>query len=317
MSLITIVVPVRNEIQNLQELTSRLKNVTTSMTRHEFEIIYIDNGSTDGSTEFIKRMCSEYNNCKFIKFTRDFGIEASFDAGARNAKGDALIYLFSDLQDPPEIITNMVKLWEDGYELVYGKLKTRNDSIVFKSIGAKFAYKLISKLTSQKIPENATDFRLLSRKLIDYLNSFEESSRYMRGITHWSGMKSNFIEYDRAPRKHGQSKAGLVFCFRYAIDAISSFSTKPLRLSAIMGLILMTLSILLSILYVGNSLLAIFSYQILPLAPPGWSTLVILSLFFGGVNSFLVGILGEYIAKIHIEVKRRPLWHIRDMDLKE
>lgn len=316
MTSITIVVPVKNELKNLEELVWRIDDLIQLEQNYYFELLFIDNASTDGSSDFIKKMAMSRSDTTFIRFTRDFGIEASFDAGAKYSRGDALIYLFSDLQDPPELIPHMIRKWEEGNDLVYGKLQKRSDSVYLKSIGAKIAYKMIASLSNQKIPENATDFRLISRRLINHLNSFSESSRYMRGITHWTGVRSTSIEYSRSPRKFGKSKAGLIFCTRYAIDVISSFSTKPLRIAAIVGLALICLSSLLGMFYFVNSILATIGVEVFPVAPRGWSTITILILLFGGVNSFLLGILGEYVGKTLNEVKKRPLWIIDDCDLK-
>lgn len=306
---ITIVIPVYNEELNLPNVFARVTRVIDSLPQYDFTVLQINNGSTDDSEKQCLEFCKNDSRWKYICFSRNFGIEASFFAGATYATGDALVYLFSDLQDPPEKIPEMISKWEEGNDVVYGVLTKRQDAQVFKSFGAFLAYRLIFMLSETDIPVNATDFRLLSRPVIDVLKNCRERTRYMRGITHWAGFRQTSFTFERAPRKHGKSKAGIVFCIRYAFNAILSFSTKPLRLASLVGLGATFLSILGAGLYILHLLLTRNGWEygvITP--PPGWTTLVLLVLFFGGIQCLFLGILGEYLAQVQTEAKARPSW---------
>lgn len=306
---VTIVIPVYNEEQNLPEVYRRVNAVISGLSEYNFTVLQIDNGSLDASGERCREFCKMDRRWKYIRFSRNFGIEASFFAGATYAEGDALLYLFSDLQDPPEKIPEMIEKWEQGFDVVYGVLTKRQDNQLFKSWGAFLAYRLIFLLSEYEIPVNATDFRLLSRRVIEVLKNCKERTRYMRGITHWAGFAQTSFPFERAPRRHGRSNAGLLFCIRYAFNAILSFSSKPLRLASFVGIMATFLSMLGCGVYVLHLLLTGWglNYGVVP-PPAGWTTLVLLVLFFGGVQCLFLGILGEYLAQVQIETKARPLW---------
>jgi glycosyltransferase involved in cell wall biosynthesis len=306
---VTVVIPVYNEEANLPEVYRRVSAVVAGLPQHDFTILQIDNGSLDGSGDKCIEFCKTDPRWKYVRFSRNFGIEASFFAGATYADGDALIYLFSDLQDPPEKIPEMIEQWEQGYDVVYGVLTKRQDNQLFKSWGAFLAYRLIFLLSEYEIPVNATDFRLLSRRVIEVLKNCKERTRYMRGITHWAGFSQTSFTFERAPRRHGRSNAGLLFCIRYAFNAILSFSSKPLRVASLVGVLATLLSLLGCGMYVLHLILTSWgwNYGVVP-PPAGWTTLVLLVLFFGGVQCLFLGILGEYLAQVQIETKARPSW---------
>jgi len=310
--LISIIIPVCNEEGTLEELHQRVNNVIQSLSNYDFEIIFINNASEDQSEVICRRICENDNNWKYIQFSRNFGIEASFFAGAYYAKGDALIYLFSDLQDPPEAIPRIIEKWKEGNEVVYGVLKKREDQTLTKSIGAFFAYRLIYFLCDIKIPINATDYRLLSRKVINAMINCKERNRYMRGITHWIGYKQNSFEFERAPRKSGVSNAGVMWCIKYALSVIFSFSIKPIRISGIVGIFTMILSFLGAVGYTILTVLTRTGVWDIPAPPTGITTIVLLIFFFGGIQCLFLGILGEYITQIHSEAKFRPVWVLAD-----
>ncbi len=308
---LTVAVPVFNEERNLPELFSRLDAVLASMPELDFEVLLVDNHSEDGSSHLCLQKTGEHHFYKYLCFSRNFGVEASFHAATTYATGDALIFLFSDLQDPPEMIPEFVKHWIAGYDVVYGEIQNREDTSIFKTLGAYFAYHLIHRLSDINIPRNATDFRLLSRSVIMAVRSCPETSRYMRGLTHWAGYRSIAVPFRRVPRKHGKSKAGFWWCVQYAFHAVISFSTKPLKLASLMGLIMTGFSVLGSMVYILHLLLTRMglNYNIQP-PPPGWTTIVLLGFLFGGLNCLFMGIIGEYIAQIHSEIKGRPLFVI-------
>jgi polyisoprenyl-phosphate glycosyltransferase len=310
--LISIIVPVCNEEGTLKELQQRVNLITKPLVDYDFELIFIDNGSTDDSPTLCRDICAQEPAWKYIQFSRDFGIEASFFAGATFAKGAALIYLFSDLQDPPEAIPQIIEKWKQGNDVVYGILKKREDETITKSIGAFIAYRLIYFLCDIKIPINATDYRLLSRPVIDAMVSCKERNRYMRGVTHWIGYKQASFEFERTPRKYGESNHGVLWCIKYAIQVIFSFSVKPIRLSGIVGVFTMLLSVVGSIAYTILTILTRTGIWDIPAPPTGITTIVLLIFFFGGINCLFLGILGEYITQIHAEVKFRPIWVLKN-----
>jgi dolichol-phosphate mannosyltransferase len=309
---ITIAIPVCNEALILPELHARVKDVMISQPSYIFEVIFLDNGSDDNSGEACKEIClkeqDSENKWKYVRFSRNFGIEASFFAGAHYCSGDALIYLFSDMQDPPEMIPTMIEKWEAGNDLVYGVLKKRQDHTFTKSLGAVLAYRIIFYLSDVKIPVNATDFRLLSRVVVDAMKSCNERNRYMRGITHWTGFKHATFEFDRSPRKFGETKAGLAFCIKYAFSAIFSFSAKPVRIASILGIVTTLMSVFGIVFYTILTILIRSGVVDMTPPPPGYTTMLLLIFFFGGVQCLFLGILGEYITQILTETKMRPIW---------
>jgi polyisoprenyl-phosphate glycosyltransferase len=309
-TLVTIAIPVCNEEGSLHELWERLCKVTASDPEFRYEFIFIDNGSTDGSSEICKQFTVSDSRVRYVKFSRNFGIEASFSAGARLASGDALVYLFSDLQDPPEHIPEMIKKWREGYDVVYGVLSKREDHRLLKSWGAYVAYRLIFLLSDINIPLNATDYRLLSRKVINALNELPERNRYMRGLTHWVGFRQSYFTFERQPRKKGETKAGLSFCISYAMNAVLAFSSKPLRIASYIGILTTFLSIFGAFAYVVHAFLTRAGIVAITPPPAGWATTTLLIFFFGGIQCMFLGIIGEYIARIHDESKYRPLWII-------
>lgn len=307
--LVSVIIPVYNEAQNLPAVYERVKRVTAPLDQYHFEMILIDNGSTDASPQICKDFVSRDNNWRYVRFSRNFGIEASFFAGASYSQGDALIYLFSDLQDPPEAIPTMLQKWEEGFDVVYGILTKRADNIIIKTWGSHIAYKLIFFLSDITIPINATDFRLLSRPVIDVLKSCKERNRYMRGLTHWAGFKQVGFEFERSPRKHGNSNNSIWWSIKYALNAMINFSNKPLRLAGLVGFLTMSLSIVGTVIYILHLILTkFFGFTYISPPPPGWTTIILLVLFFGGLQTFFLGIIGEYIAQIQNETKFRPAW---------
>lgn len=304
--LISIVIPAYNEEANLDELVRRLETVEKFLPKYNFENILIDNCSHDETQRFGLELAKK-NNWKYIRFSRNFGFEASLSAGVHHASGDALIYLVSDLQDPPEKIKNILSIWEkNNCDIVYGVLNKRNDGSILKSIGAKIAYKLIHSLSDISIPKNATDFRLISKRVIEVLKQFPERGLYMRGLIHWVGFESKSFSYDRSERKVGKSDANVLYCVDFALKAMIAFSSKPLRLASYLGVSVMAFSGLLAFLQVSAFITNKLNLVNFESPPPGLMTILILQLFFGGLTVFVVGLCGDYIAQIHSETKSRP-----------
>lgn len=302
--LISIVILVRNEEENLHELGSRLQNVANKIAAYDVEFLAVDNDSSDGSPEILKSFCDGDKRWRLIQMSRNFTAEGSIAAGLHYSRGDAVCVLVSDLQDPPEIVLDFVKKWEDGAEVVYGAIRERKDGSWFRYLGAKLAYALIYHLSDCKIPRNAGSCQLLDRKVVDALRRLPEVDRYFRGLVHWVGFKQSAIEYDRAERKYGQSSAGIAYLIGFALNAVISFSSKPLRFIWIMGLLVTCLTGFLSFFY-------LIVWYFADTAPPGVMTIVLLLLFSLGVQSFFLGIIGEYLAAVFRQAKGRPVWIVR------
>jgi dolichol-phosphate mannosyltransferase len=226
-------------------------------------------------------------------------------AGLDYASGDAVMFLFSDLQDPPELIPTFVERWQEGFEVVVGSLRKRRDHRILKTIGAKIAYWMIYSLSDCKIPSNATDFRLLDRKVVDAIRRLRESDRYLRGLIHWVGFQRTYITYDRSERTSGKSTAGVWYSVRFALHAILCFSAKPLHMATLFGAFVIIGAFVYAVL---NLIVYFFRIQFIPAAPPGITTIIILLSFFLGLNTMFLGIIGEYVGRIYNQGKNRPLY---------
>lgn len=306
MKLISITIPAYNEQENLPVLFERLNGVLAPLQdSYQFECIIFDNGSTDATPTVSRKLCESDSRWKYVRYSRNFGGEASMLAGLDYASGDAVINLFSDLQDPPEMIPKFLEIYETGYEVVYGVVRERSDHSWLKSKGARIGYWLIYKLTECNIPPSATDFRLLSKKVYVQLRSLREVDRYIRGLTHWIGFKKTGVEFDRAPRLRGKSEANFIYCIFFTLNAIVSFSGRPLRFAMLFGLSITSLSMGLALLFAITH----FAHPAgFPNPPPGLTTLVILVLFSLGIQSTFVGVIGEYIGRIYNQGKGRPIY---------
>ena len=316
--LLSILVPAFNEEENLPLLFPRLTHILGTLPAHiDYEVIVLDNASTDRTQVIAREFCERDRRWKWLRYSRNFGVEASMLAGMDHASGDAVVLLFSDLQDPPELIPEFVRQWEDGFEVVVGILRKRSDYRILKTIGAKVAYWLIYTLSDCKIPSNATDFRLLDRRVVDALKLLREPDRYLRGLVHWIGFRRSYVPYDRAPRRGGRSTAGMWYSIRFAVNAILCFSAKPLRLATVLGGFVATASF-------GYALFAFavhfLQLSFMPVPPPGVTTIILLISFFLGFNTTFLGIMGEYLGRIYNQGKNRPLYLVDEQlnfDLRE
>lgn len=308
--LISLIIPAYNEEANLPAAIKRINAVAEGLSaRFDFEMIVLDNASSDRTGEIAKAQCQADSRWKYLVYSRNFGAEASMLAGLDHARGDAVINVFSDMQDPPEYIPEMLKKWEAGAQIVYGVLRERNDYSIIKTVGAKIAYKLIRKLADSTIPENATDFRLLDRVVVDTVCDLREPDRYLRGLIHWLGFRTDSFSYDRAKREGGRSSANLLYCIGFALHAIACFSSKPLRFALVFGLFLTSSSALMGLFYLSVYL---FKPSFLTPPPAGATTVILLVLMLLGFNSLFLGIIGEYIGRIYNQGKQRPLYIVAD-----
>jgi dolichol-phosphate mannosyltransferase len=311
MKLISIAIPVYNEEDNIPKLHQRLNDVLKQLeSKYLFECIILDNRSSDKTITIAKDICFKDNRWRYIRYSRNFGSEASLLAGLDFANGDVVINLFSDLQDPPELIPKLLEKFELGYDVVYGVVRKRNDASILKTIGAHAAYWLIYRITDCSIPPNATDYRLLSKKVYTQLRELRESDRYMRGLIHWIGFNKVGIDYDREPRFLGKSEANIYFCLSFAVNAIVSFSSRPLRWVFIFGITLTFFSVILTLIYI---ILHFYPIHYFPVPSAGITTAILLILLVLGINSLFLGIIGEYIARIYSQGKKRPIYIVDEI----
>lgn len=304
-TLLSIVVPVYNEQEVISETCKRLKNVLDGMDT-EYEIIFVNDGSRDNTMQFLRPLCESNKQFKLISFSRNFGHQTAITAGMDMTKGDAVVIIDADLQDPPEVIPDMFEIWKQGYEVIYGKRLSRKGESFFKKLTAKMFYRFLSAMTDVEIPVDTGDFRLIDRKVVEALRNTREHNRYVRGIVSWLGFKQYAFEYERQERFAGTTKYPLKKMLKLAEDAITSFSFKPLKIAGTMGVIIC----ILSFLYLLWSLIAALC-KIAFLASSA-AVIIATGLFFNGVILIFIGILGQYIGRIYDEVKARPLYIISE-----
>ncbi|MDQ2086087.1 glycosyltransferase family 2 protein [Herbivorax sp. ANBcel31] len=300
----SVVVPLYNEEEVLLETYKRLKKVMDSL-KDSYEIIFVNDGSRDKTAPMAYEICANDKKIKLIDFARNFGHQTAITAGMDYSEGQAIVVIDADLQDPPELIPKMLKKWKEGYDVVYGKRLARKGETFFKKFTAKLFYRFLRRMTEVEIPVDTGDFRLIDRKVAEALKLVNERSRYIRGIISWLGFKQIGIEFNRDKRFAGETKYPLKKMFKFAFDAITSFSYKPLKLASYTGFLLSFCSFiyLLVVLYTK-----LFSSEI---TQPGWASTLAVNLFFNGITLMILGIIGEYIGRIYDEAKGRPLYIIR------
>ena len=301
---ISVVIPVYYEEEVVEECYKRVKENLLKLEKYEHEIIFINDGSKDKTLEILENIASKDSNVKIISFSRNFGHQAAVTAGLQYVTGDAIVIIDADLQDPPELIPKMIKLWEDGNEVIYGKRKSREGESVFKLLSAKMFYRTLNILSDVEIPKDTGDFRLVDRKVVDTINSLPEHNKFLRGLFSWVGYKQVPFEYEREERFAGKTKYPLKKMLKLAADGIISFSTKPLKILGALGIIAIIVSILLLIY-------TILSYTLkLNHLSAGWTSIMVAITFFAGVQLISIWIISEYIGRIYDETKRRPQYII-------
>ncbi len=299
--LVSIVVPMYFEEEVAEVCYERLSKVLKNI-KYKYEIIFVNDGSTDRTLEILEGIASIDKNVKVISFSRNFGHQIAVTAGIDKAQGAAVILIDADLQDPPELIPEMLKLWEQGYHVVYGKRKIRKGESHFKLVTAKYFYRVLNKLSDVAIPLDTGDFRLMDRKVVNAIKSMPEKSRFIRGMVSWVGFKQIPLEYERDIRFAGVTKYPLKKMLKFAFDGIVSFSTKPLKLSQLLGFVAVLFALAVFIysiayrLLEGKNLVA------------GWTSIMTTMTFLGGVQLISIGILGEYIGRMYDQSKNRPLY---------
>ncbi len=302
----SVVVPVYNEEEVINVTYKRLKDVMDGLDI-TYEIIFVNDGSRDRTRELAMEICKNDKNIKFIDFSRNFGHQTAITAGMDYASGDAVVVIDADLQDPPEVIPEMLEKWREGYDVVYGQRVKRQGETFFKKVTAKIFYRTLNRLTDVEIPVDTGDFRLIDRKVCEALKKVDEKNRYIRGIISWLGFKSIAVPFVREKRFAGTTKYPLKKMLKFASDAIISFSHKPLKLATYFGFFLSFASFAYLIVTI---ILKVFS---IIQTVPGWASIVAINLFFNGIILLILGIIGEYIGRIYDEAKNRPLYVIREL----
>ncbi len=300
--LLSIVSPVYNEEGNIEKFFGVLKGVLEKLD-YDYEVIFINDGSKDNSLIILSKLALENKKVKVINFSRNFGHQMAITAGIDYACGNACVILDSDLQDPPEVILDLVKKWEEGFEIVNAKRQSRNDGFL-KDTSAILFYKILNSLLTNKIPENVGDFRLIDKKPLLVLKSIKEKDRYLRGLTSWIGFKQSEVLYDRAKREWGKTGYSIGKMFGLALNAIFSFSRLPMKLASIFS------GLFFAILF------AVLVYVLITvvsgLSTPGWASQIIIYSIYFGLQMLVLAVISEYVGRIYFQSQNRPLYIIQD-----
>ena len=292
--------PIYNEEALIDEFYARACSALEGL---QFELVLVDDGSTDGSSAALDRLASTDPRVRVVYLSRNFGHQTALTAGLDHARGDAVVMLDADLQDPPELITRMLDHWRAGCDVVYAVREEREGESRFKLSTARWFYRLFDKLAQVELQHNSGDFRLLDRRALDALLSMRERNRFLRGMTVWVGYTQAAVPYKRDPRYAGETKYTLSKMLRFSLDAISSFSHRPLQLATLLGFVISTLAFI--------AIPVVIVLRILGSYLPGFGAITIAVLLLGGIQLIAIGIIGEYVGRIYDEVKGRPLYLVR------
>lgn len=300
--LISIVVPFFNEEQTVDRF---FRDVTNALSHIDarWEIVCVDDGSQDHTLEHLLTAARKNPDIKVLSLSRNFGKESALTAGIESCRGDVVVLIDADLQDPPILIREMLQKWREGYDVVYGVRESRNEDSMAKRVTAGGFYKIFNSLTAVPVPPNTGDFRLMDRRVADRLRELPERTRFMKGLFAWLGYKSTAVFYDRPGREDGQSTWSYWKLWNFALDGLTSFSTMPLRVWTYIGLIV-------SLLSFGYASFLVFRTMIVGVDLPGYASLMVVILFLGGIQLISLGVLGEYLGRVFIEVKQRPIYLI-------
>lgn len=305
---LSIVVPVFNEEKSIQLMHNRLVNAIGSITAN-FEIIFVNDGSKDNSFFELVRLSKVDSRVRYINFSRNFGHQIAVTAGLDHSKGSAVVIIDGDLQDPPEVIPEMYAKHKEGFEVVYGQRIKRKGEGLLKKITAKYFYRILKKITNVEIPVDTGDFRLIDRKIVKNLKNMPEQNKFLRGQIAWMGYRQTSVFFERDERKFGETGYPFPKMLKFALDGITGFSDVPLQFVTKTGVFISLFSFLI-IIY------AVFSHFVLEQTITGWTSLIISSMFIGGVQLMSVGIIGEYISRINKNVQNRPLYIIDETNIE-
>jgi len=302
---LSVIVPLYNEELVIDEMYNRLTQVLEG-NQLDYEIVMVNDGSKDQTLFLAQEIATRDKRAKLISFSRNFGHQIAVTAGMDRASGQVVVIIDADLQDPPEVILEMIAKWKEGFHVVYGVRKKRKGESFFKLTSAALFYRLLRKMTSVNIPVDTGDFRLMDRKVVDNMKLMRERSRFVRGMVSWVGFKQDKVEYVRESRFAGETKYPFKKMLKFALDGMLSFSQLPLKLASAFGFICAILSF---VFFIYGFTIRIFFPE---LVIPGWTSIFVASLFVGGVQLMCVGILGEYVGRIYEELKGRPLYIIEE-----
>ena len=305
MKKISIVIPMYYEEEVAKQCYEKVTEVMSSLNNYDYEIIFVDDGSKDKTLEILENIQKNDMKVKIISFSRNFGHQAAVTAGIKYVTGDAAVIIDADLQDPPETIPDMIKLWEEGNDVVYGKRKSREGESRFKLLSAKMFYKVLNALSDVEIPKDTGDFRLVDKKVLDVVNNMPEHNKFLRGLFSWTGFEQKAYEYERKERFAGKTKYPLKKMLKLASDGIISFSTKPLKLVINLGIITIFISMAVLIYSIVSYILKLNNLA------SGWTSIMVPITFFSGVQLLCIGIVGEYIKRIYDETRKRPEYIIK------
>lgn len=302
---ITVLIPAYNEVEVLPKLVARLEDLQTQLSTYKLEFLFINDGSSDGTLQHIKKYAKKNPTISYVNLSRNFGKEAAMLAGFDYARGDAVVIIDADLQDPPELIPEMVAYWEEGYDDVFARRKSRAGESTLKKKTSAWYYKILQHSTNIPIQIDTGDFRLLDRRCIEALKQFRESERYTKGLFSWIGFKKKEILYNRDARAAGETKWNYPKLINLAIDGITSFTTAPLRISAYVGAFVSFVAFI----YIAYLLIRpLFGVPTVP----GYASTLAVILFLGGLQLLSLGIIGEYIGRIFNETKHRPVYFVEE-----
>lgn len=306
---LSVVIPIFNEEEIIPKLHQRLTAAVTEVTQ-DYELIFVNDGSKDHSLLQLFKIAETDKNSKYISFSRNFGHQIAVTAGLDHSIGKAVVIIDGDLQDPPELIPELYKKHKEGFEVVYAQRRMRAGENFFKKTTAKWFYRILRNMTSIDIPVDTGDFRLIDRTIVEHLKKMPEQNKFLRGQIAWMGFRQTAVSFDRKKREHGKSSYPLSKMLQFSMDGITGFSDKPLVFVTRMGLFISAFSFLV-ILY------AIFSHYFLKQTITGWTSLIISSMFIGGVQLLSIGIIGEYIRRINNNTRDRPLYLIQDTNIEK
>ena len=301
---LSLVLPIFNEEAVLPELRTRLSEFIDRLPK-DTEVIFVDDGSKDDSLRILRDMARSEPRYKVLGFARNFGHQVAITAGMDYARGEAVVVMDADLQDPPEVVLEMIAKWREGYDVVYGKRRSRAGETWFKLVTARWFYRIFAAMIPIEVPLDTGDFRLMSRRVVVALRELREVHRFVRGMVSWIGFKQTAVLYDRAGRFAGETKYPLRKMIRFAVDGITSFSILPLRIATYAGGLIAFLSI-------GVAVWAVVAHVVFQATVPGWTAMTVLVSLLAAVQLLMVGILGEYVGRIYEQMKARPLYVMRE-----
>ncbi|MBS1651114.1 MAG: glycosyltransferase family 2 protein [Bacteroidetes bacterium] len=305
---LSVVIPVYNEKDSLEELYTRLSAVAKKL-NVSYELIFVNDGSRDASLEKLMELSKRDSHVFYINFSRNFGHQIAVTAGIDHTQGKAVVIIDSDLQDPPELIEQMYLKYKEGFEVVYAQRSKRIGESWFKKITAKIFYRTMVRITNVKIPIDTGDYRLIDRKIVEYLKKMPEQNKFLRGQIAWMGYRQTAVEFVREERKYGETGYPLSKMIRFALDGITAFSDKPLTLVMQAGIVVSIISFLI-IIY------ALIGYYSGRSTTPGWASIMVSTMFIGGIQLISIGVIGLYISRINKNVINRPLYLIQDTNLE-